>query len=224
MNPDKLFDYLDGKLDPAEREAFEQKLASDSHLLRQLAVARDIHRGMQGARESREVLPAIDDPATAARGAKLGRRVLTAAMALVLLNVLVGLGVIAFKRSKPPDTSAKEAQIRQQLAASLGATAQKAMPMPTFAAAEIQLTAPRAEWDNVAARVISAAEQCGGSAVKGLPDEKVLTVVADVPSSRESEFRQLVHPAPTPEASPTASAAPNERTIVQVRIVEPPAQ
>ena len=38
MNPDKLFDYLEGRLPPAERAALEQRLISDRQLQRELAV------------------------------------------------------------------------------------------------------------------------------------------------------------------------------------------
>src|SRR5438094_10176589 len=48
MNPDKLFDYLDGRLSAAERAALEEQLISDRQLQRALAVARQIHLGMQG--------------------------------------------------------------------------------------------------------------------------------------------------------------------------------
>ena len=54
MNPDKLFDYLEGKLPAAERVALEQRLISDKQLQRELAVARQIHSGMRG--DSKEVL------------------------------------------------------------------------------------------------------------------------------------------------------------------------
>ena len=48
MNPDKLFDYLDGRLPAAERAALEEQLISDRQLQRELAVARQIHAGMHG--------------------------------------------------------------------------------------------------------------------------------------------------------------------------------
>ena len=48
MNPDKLFDYLDGRLPGAERAALEQQLISDKQLQRELALAREIHAGMRG--------------------------------------------------------------------------------------------------------------------------------------------------------------------------------
>lgn len=223
MNPDKLFDYLDGKLSPADRADVESKLASDPQLQRQLAVAREIHRGMSGSRESREVFPPLEDPAAAERGGRLGRRIATACIALVLLNVLLGLAVITMKNKKPAKTNSNELAIRQQLAASLSVAAQNALPAPTFVAAEIELNAPKKQWDSVAARIIAAAETCSGSAAKGLPDEAALMVVADVPTTREGEFRQLVTSAtPAPRESPNdgAAAGPNKRTIVQVRIAE----
>lgn len=221
MNPDKLFDYLDGKLAPAERLEIEQKLTSDLHLRRQLAVAREIHRGMSFAQQPREmVIPAAEEIAEAGRAGRLGRRIATAAFALVLINVLFGLGVIAMKNRKAPDDS-RELAIRQQIAASLGNAARDALPLPTFAAADVQLTAPRAEWDEVAARVTSAAETVGGSAAKGLPADDSVTVVADIPSARAPEFRQSIGATPmSPVPDDSSSAASNARTIVQVRIAD----
>lgn len=226
MNPDKLFDYLDGKISPADRDELEKKLASDSQLQRQLAIAREIHRGMRGSQGAREVIPSAEDLAAAQRGGRLGRRIATACIALVLLNVLFGLGVIAMKNKKRT-TSAHEAMLRQQLAQSLGAAAQNALPVPSFAAAEIQLAAPRSDWENTAARVISAAESVGGSAVRGLPAEDAATVVVDIPSSREGKFRQLIkadESAPTTAAAEekdgAASSGGDQRTIVQVRIAD----
>ncbi|MDQ6626777.1 MAG: hypothetical protein M3Y69_11675, partial [Verrucomicrobiota bacterium] len=177
MNPDKLFDYLDGKLAPAERAEVEGKLATDAQLQQQLAIAREIHRGMTGSRDRREVLAPIDDPAVAARGAKLSRRVGAACAVLVLVNVLIGLTVISVKNKKPVKSGSREAAIRQQLAASLDAAGQSALPPPTFAASDIQLSAPRPEWESTVVRVIAAAETCGGSGVKGLPNDAAALVV-----------------------------------------------
>src|SRR5205823_9348172 len=53
MNPDKLFDYLDGRLPAAERAELEEQLISDRQLQRELAIARQIYAGMGG--DSREV-------------------------------------------------------------------------------------------------------------------------------------------------------------------------
>lgn len=221
MNLDKLFDYLDGKLSPADREQLEKQLANDSHLLRQLAVARDIHRNM---RSSREVILPEEDPATVQRAGQLGRRIATAAIVLVLLNVFIGVAVIAGKSHGSSKAKAQELAIRQQLENSLGAAGQNALPAPTFVEQEIRIPAPRSEWENVAARVLQAAESCGGSAAKGLPNDSALTVVADIPTARVAAFRELLAPDSAASPSPVGTARtpqPNERTVVQVRIAEP---
>ncbi len=221
MNPDKLFDYLDGKLAPSERQEMETKLTTDTQLQRQLAVAREIHRGMSGARRPREVFPTAEDVAAAERGGRLGRRIATACIALVLLNVLFGLGVIAVKNRKTMSND-REVMLREQLALSLGAAGQNALPVPSFAASEIQLVAPRNEWETIVARVTAVAESIGGSAARGLAADDALTVVVDIASSRESEFRQLVATASPPAVSDddNAAAARSDRTIVQVRIAD----
>ncbi len=226
MNPDKLFDYLDGKLSPSERNELETKLADDTQLQRQFAVAREIHRGMGGSRGSREVFPTPAEVAAAERGGRLGRRIATACVALVLLNVLFGLGVIAVKNKKRLGSD-REAMLREQLAASLGAAAQNALPVPSFVAAEIRLVAPRAEWETIAARVTAAAESIGGSAARGLPADDAVGVVVDIPSSREADFRQLIaagasasNSAPAAKPDAIASKDSDQRTIVQVRIAE----
>ncbi|MDQ6939868.1 MAG: hypothetical protein M3119_06890 [Verrucomicrobiota bacterium] len=225
MNPDKLFDYLEGKLSPADRTELEERLMSDAQLRREFNIAREIHRSGGGARE---VIVADDDPAIVQRGARLGPRIATAAMILVMLNVAGGLGVIAWKSKKSEGTTRKEAEIRKQLQDSLGAAAQKAMPAPLFSADEIPLTAPRTEWEDMASRIIAGAATFGGSGTKGLPDDNVMTVVVDIPQSRAAEFREALSAAstisPMPAISPgadLAAAGPNERSIVQIRITAP---
>jgi hypothetical protein len=227
MNPDKLFDYLDGKLSPADRQQLEEKLLSDAQLRRQFEIAREIHRS---SRDSREVITRSDDPEVIARSGALGRKIAVAAAVLVLLNVFFGLAVIANRTKKNVNARTREPEIRQQITASLGAAAKNAMPPPSFEAAEIAITAPRAQWEEVAGRVVAAAAVFGGSAARALPDEKMLTIVADIPSSREAEFREAVSAAatisPMPAVAPATAeqnTAPNdekERTIVQVRIAE----
>ena len=227
MNPDKLFDYLDGRLSPADRTALEEKLMSDEQLRKQFNIAREIHRS--GGGEKREVIAASDDPAATERAGKLGRRIFTAAIALIFLNVAVGLIVIAGKNMKPK-TSPRESEIRQQLEASLGAAAQNAMPAPSFVEGEVKLTAPRMQWETMADRIVNAATAFGGSAAKGLPDESLMTVMVEIPSSRDAEFRRALTSAagitPMPAFAPAVkSDAPGsetsgERTILQVRIAE----
>ena len=228
MNPDKLFDYLDGKLSPADRAALEEKLMSDPQLRKQFNIAREIHRSSGGG-EKREVMVETDDPAEMDRRGKLGRRIATAAILLVFLNVAFGLIVIYGKnRKSKPDT--KEAEIRQQLEASLGAAAQNAMPPPSFSESELPLIAPRAQWEQMADRIITAASAFGGSAAKGLPDDNLMTVMVEIPADCEAEFRRAltsaatINPmpafAPAVKSDPPSAEGKNERSILQVRIAE----
>lgn len=214
MNPDKLFDYLDGRLSPADRAALEEKLMSDAQLRREFNIAREIHRSGGVSRET--IMPL--DPEAAEKGGRIGRRIAVAAIALVFLNVFIGLGVITWKRSKPPPaTDTKEAVIRQQLAASLGAAAQNAMPAPSLSDDEIALTAARTEWENLSKAVVDAAEACGGSAVKDIADEGA-TITASIPRDRVAEFRKKVL-GPTAAAS-SHNAAAGEIATIQIRIAE----
>ena len=87
MNPDKLFDYLDGRLLPTSA-CLEERLMSDKQLQRELAVARQIHAGMHG--DSREVvLPPPED--VPEQGRKMAIRIGVAFMVLMFVNVGIGL-------------------------------------------------------------------------------------------------------------------------------------
>jgi hypothetical protein len=218
MNPDKLFDYLEGNLPEGERTQLEKEMADDPQLQRELAIAREMHRRSCG---SREVL--VDDPEIPAPAKPLGRRLITAFAALVLVNVLVGIAFIIGKKDGTGEIRAREAATRKQLEASLQRTAETSLPLPTIGD-EIRLSAIADERDRVADNVIALAKQSGGSAAKAPPDEKSIVVVVDLPSMRADEFRRALAPlappdySPRPEPSPTA----NKRTILQVRIGDAP--
>jgi hypothetical protein len=172
----------------------------------------------------------IEDPAQAQKSGVLAKRIAVAAAVLVFLNVFAGLGVIAWKNKKGPNPAARETEMREQLAASLGAAAQNAMPPPSFTEDEIRITVPRDQWEHVANRVLAAGTAFGGSAVKGLPEENLLVVVADIPTIRNAEFRRVLTSAaaitPMPSVGPGQTGGPidpgeaKERTIVQIRISE----
>src|SRR5260370_29654540 len=133
MNPDKLFDYLDGKLSTRERAELEQRLTSDQELQRELAVARRIHASMRG--DSREVLlPAEVD--VSERGRKMARRVGVAFIILMAANVGIGLWLIARHETKNPNRALLEAQVRQQLAKSLERAAAGGLTTPPPGASE----------------------------------------------------------------------------------------
>jgi hypothetical protein len=218
MNPDKLFDYLEGNLPEAERTQLEKQIADDPQLQRELAVAREMHRRARG---SREVI--VDDPEIPAPAKPLGRRLITAFAALVLVNVLVGIAFIIGKKDGTGEMRAREAATRQQLEASLQRTAETSLPLPTIGD-EIRLSAIADERERVADNVIALAKQSGGSAAKAPPDEKSIVVVVDLPSMRADEFRRALAPLAPPDYSPRPEPAPSadKRTILQVRIGDVP--
>ena len=218
MNPDKLFDYLDGNLPAAERDELEKRIAGDSQLQRELTVARRIHRGMG---ESREVLGVADEAADViGRGVTIGRRVALAFFVLVLVNVFIGITFIIGRKPKN-DLGPQEAAIRAQLTESLKKTADVALPAPTLAD-EIKIITSASERDAVASKIIAIATQLGGSGTKGLPEANGVIVWVEVPGDRQGSFREALVPlgAAPPPAEPSAEKAdaPNEKKILQIRI------
>jgi len=214
MNPDKLFDYLEGKLSPNERAELEEHLVSDPQLRRELTVARQIHAEMRG---SREIL-GVAGPILEERGAVLGRRVAIAFAVLVFANVVFGIYAIAFMKQKERARTKTE-QNRSELAQSLARTAAVALPPPSLDVDEIKFTAPVAEQDRLANKVIAAAKQVGGSGTKGLADQQGVLLFAEVPTARLNDFRDLMKKlGATLPAAPTEPKA-GEKAILQLRIV-----
>ncbi|HEX4630720.1 MAG TPA: hypothetical protein VH188_07115 [Chthoniobacterales bacterium] len=217
MSPEKLFDYLEGKFDPQEQAAFEEQLANDPQLQRELDIAREMHRRSRGSREVvGEPDPDIPLPAKA-----LGRKVITAFAVLVFVNVFIGIFFIIGKKKGTGELRAREEATRQQLAASLQKTAENSMPLPTIGN-EIVLPAAATERDRIADNVVQLAQQAGGSAAKAQPDVKGVTIVIDLPSTRADEFRRSLAPLAPPEYSPAPEPSPSadKRSILQVRVGE----
>src|SRR5438045_6990723 len=127
MNPDKLFDYLEGKLSAADRAGLEERLISDRQLQRELAVARQIHSGMGG--DSREVVLPPEQVVTAQRR-KMALRVGVAFIILMTVNVGFGLWLIVRHETKNPNRALLENQMRQQIAKSLERAAATFTPSP----------------------------------------------------------------------------------------------
>ena len=218
MSPEKLFDYLEGKFGTEERAAFEQQLANDPQLQRELDIAREMHRRSRGSRE----VVGDQDPDIPLPASGLGRRLITAFAALVLLNVLVGIFFIIGKKKGTGEVRAREEATRQQLASSLRQTAETSLPLPTIGN-EIQLPAAATERDRIADHVIQLAQQAGGSAAKAPTDDNGVTVVIDLPSTRADEFRRSLAPLAAPEYSPSPEPSPSadKRSILQVRVGDP---
>jgi hypothetical protein len=220
MNPDKFFDYLEGRLPAGERAALEEQLMSDKQLQRELAVARQIHAGMRG--DSREVLlPPTQD--VTEQGRKMALRVGAAFIVLMAVNVGIGLWLIARHETKNPNRSLLETQMREQIAKSLEHAAATFTPAP-LGVGEIMVPAATGKLETVADEVVVIATRSGGSATKGLADQGRLSVLVDLPSSREPEFRAAISSitgeAPTGSPTPATAAAANEKKSFVVQIVE----
>jgi anti-sigma factor RsiW len=142
MNPDKLFDYLDGRLSAAERAAMEEQLISDRQLQRELTVARQIHLGARG--DSREVCPSRS---RCFWRAGKWRFVLALRLSFSYgVNVGIGLWLIARHETKNPNRALLEAQMRQQITKALEHAATTLTPAP-FSVGQITIpTTPRDDW------------------------------------------------------------------------------
>ncbi len=226
MNPDKLFDYLDGRLSAAERSALEEQLISDRQLQRELGIARQIHAGTQG--DSREVLlPTEVD--VSARGRKMALRVGAAFIVLMGVNVGIGLWLIARHETKNPNRTLLETQMRQQITKALEHAATPLAPAQ-FGVDEITIPTTPGRLDAVANQVVTIAGQLGGSATKGLPDKNRLSVLVDIPSNHETGFRSAISsiagttgPAATTQEPGSPIPATAEKKSFVVQIVEAPA-
>jgi anti-sigma factor RsiW len=214
MDPDKLFDYLNGKLSDSEREEIERQLATDPYLQRELAMAREIHSRMH---DSREVV--IPDNMIVNRGAVLGRRVATAFAVLVFLNVLFGLYAIVFmekkRRERPPGE-----QHRQQLAGAAEKAAGSTLPTPSADIGEVILRADAGQRDAVVKELIEGAEEYGGSGTRGLPDDTGLLVIVQLPSQRAEAFLKRLERVGGAVPESRRESATNGTTVIQVRVIE----
>jgi hypothetical protein len=189
MNPDKLFDYLEGRLPSSERAALEERLMSDEQLQREFAVARRIHAGMRG--DSQEVvLPATAD--VSPKGRNMAIRIGVAFMVLMFVNVGIGLYFIFRHESKNPNRPLLEAQMREQIAKSIERAASLTPPPNALGVTEITIPAETGKLDIVADKVVALVSELGGSATKGVPDAGRLSILVDLAANRESEFRAAV--------------------------------
>jgi hypothetical protein len=221
MNPDKLFDYLEGRLSPKERAALEEQLMSDKQLQREFAVARQIHAGMRS--DSRElVLPAA--PELPQQGRKMAIRIGVAFMILMFVNVGIGLYFIFKHESNNPNRPLLEAQMREQIAKSIERAA-TLTPVPNaLGVSEITIRAETGKLDAVADRVVAMVSGFGGSATKGVPDAARLSILVDLPADRESEFRgavQSIAEARTESTIPAKTPEPESPTFAEATADKP---
>jgi hypothetical protein len=225
MNPDKLFDYLEGRLPSSERAALEERLMSDEQLQREFAVARRIHAGMRG--DSQEVvLPATPD--VSPQGRNMAIRIGVAFMVLMFVNVGIGLYFIFRHESGNPNRPLLEAQLREQIAKSIERAAPLTPAANALGVTEIKIQAESGKLDTVADKVVGIVSMFGGSAAKGVPDAGRVSILVDLPANRESEFRAAVasitgeKPGSSASAEATADKPPSatEQKSFVVQIAE----
>ncbi|MBV9618571.1 MAG: zf-HC2 domain-containing protein [Verrucomicrobia bacterium] len=214
MNPDKLFDYLDGKLSPNERAELEERFMSDPEARRELSIARKIHANMGG---SREIVGVADATSTPERGPVLARRIMIAFMLLVIANVCFGIYAVFFMKNKQRDRVRTE-QNRTELTQSLSTAAAAALPTPTLGIEEITLSAPAIEQIALSDKVIATATQSGGSAAKGLTYENGILIFVEIPTKRLAEFRDGLKKLGATIPAAGSEPGSGEKTILQVRI------
>lgn len=214
MNPDKLFDYLDGKLSGAERDELEERFMNEPELRRELAVARQIHSQMGDSRE----IVGVAEPTPEERGPVLARRITIIFSVLVFANVLFGIYAIAFMKKKNRAQMSVEKN-RTELAESLARKAAVALPTPTLEVDEIKFTAPVPEQDKLANKIIAAAKQVGGSGTKGLADQSGILVFAEIPTARLNDFRETMKRLGAVLPPTSANPGAGEKSILQMRIV-----
>ncbi len=227
MNPDKLFDYLEGRLSPKERAVLEDRLMSDQQLQREFAIARQIHAGMRG--DSQEVV--LQAPPVSPQGRSMAIRIGVAFMVLMFVNVGIGLYFIFRHESSNPNRPLLEAQMREQIAKSIDRAATLTPSPNALGITEITIPVETGKLDGVADKVVAVVSQLGGSATKGVPDAGRVSILVDVPQNRETEFRAAVAsiqgPGSLGSSPPTSTQEPGssppataEKKSFVVQIVE----
>ncbi len=215
MTPEKFFDYLEGKLPPAEKERLERALIADPELQREFVSARQIHRSMER--------PASETAATTRAGSR-GRQLAAAFAILVAMNVALGL-IYIFRANKPSEEvqQARTEALRHQLQSSVERAAAAAFTPPTIGMEEITLLIPPDKQEEAANTIVAAAGRAGGSGTKGLPNENENSVLVLVPASGEPAFREVLHALGAPDRPAPASppASPDEPVRLEIVLANP---
>jgi anti-sigma factor RsiW len=190
MNPDKLFDYLDGRLPEHERRALEEQLMNDAEARREFEVARRIHAATRGGREHLEILDTtvVNQP----QGRRAARQILLATLVLVAVNVFLGLLYIAHHESKNPNRALLDKQSREQLREALDKAAAGALTPPPLGVAELNVTVEKGRRQSVADEIVQLAMRLKGMATAGIPDGGAVKVLVEIAAERGKEFRDAV--------------------------------
>jgi hypothetical protein len=135
------------------------------------------------------------------------------------MNVLFGLYAIGFMENKRRARPGQE-QNRKEFAQALDKAAAAALPTPTLDVDEIRISAPAKQRDALANKVIAAAKQSGGSAVKNLSSENGLLLFAEIPAERLNQFRDALQKLGAVLPTSTTATPTSGKAILQIRIVE----
>src|SRR4029077_14910739 len=146
--------------------------------------------GMVG--DSREVL-LPPQPDVTEQGRKMALRVGVAFIILMAVNVGFGLWLIVRHETKNPNRALLENQMRDQIVKSIEHAAATLTPAPNaLGVSEITVPVATGKLDTVADELIAVASRLGGSATKGLQDGGRISILVDIPSNREQEFRASI--------------------------------
>ncbi|HKS04597.1 MAG TPA: hypothetical protein VJR49_04500 [Chthoniobacterales bacterium] len=222
MNPDKLFDYLDGKLADHERKAVEERLMTDPTARREFDVARRIHASMRDHQSDQpEVLDELSDE-NAARGRRLARRVGLAFIVLVAMNVLLGLVYITRHEIKNPNRQLLDEQAREHLRKSLENAAGTTLTPPPLGVGGLQLTTEQGQSAAVADEIVKAAGKFPGSATKGVLDNGKTQVLVEIPGKSAPELKNALSSLPGVKnvSGEISAAGDDEKVSVIVQLTE----
>jgi hypothetical protein len=222
MNPDKLFDYLDGKLPDHERQAVEDRLMSDATARREFDVARRIHASMRENQSDRpEVLDELSEE-TAARGRRLARQVGLAFIVLVAMNVLLGLVYITHHESKNPNRQLLGEQAREHLRKSLENAAGTTLNPPPLGIGGLQVTTETGQSGSVADEIVGAAGKFPGSATKGVLDNGRTQVLVEIPGKSAPDLKNAISSLPGVKnvSGEISTAGGDEKVSVVVQLTE----
>ncbi|MBV9010158.1 MAG: hypothetical protein JO354_13495 [Verrucomicrobia bacterium] len=220
VNPDKLFNYLDGKLPEHERAAVEEELMSSAEARREFDVARHIHSASQGSAEKLEVV--LPETSETQRGRRIARQIFLAALVLVALNVGFGLVYIARHEASNPNRALLEKQSRAQLQQALDKAAAAALTPPPLGIVELTVRAAPNTAATVQDEIAQMATRLGGNVTKGIPDNGRTEVLTELPAKRAAEFRDAVANLAGSTTSGTipSTVKPEEKISIVVQIAE----
>jgi hypothetical protein len=190
VNPDKLFDYLDGRLPEQERRELEEELMNNAEARREFDVARRIHTATGGGREHLEIVDEI--VGNHSQGKRATRQILLATLVLVAVNVLLALLYIAYHESRNPNRALLDKQNREQLRQALDKAAAGALTPPPLGVAELSVTVEAGRVQTVADEIVQLTKRLKGTATAGIADDGGMKVLVEIAAERTGEFRDAL--------------------------------